>query len=127
MRKPIDKWVWFGRPAHFCGAFNCLFHLATDVGDHIVSTVGEYYPRMGKDGAGCVGKMETLGASGHTYETMVFRIAKKNLDPRNCPCGGCILPDHSPSVVDLVVAKSAIEAQANHMKMCFKYGKGGKP
>src|SRR5919106_127620 len=35
---------WFGHAAHFiCGRW-CRFHLATQVGDYLVSTVGEYWP-----------------------------------------------------------------------------------
>ncbi|MGD0052596.1 MAG: hypothetical protein ABSD03_12405 [Vulcanimicrobiaceae bacterium] len=41
---PVSEWRWFGRAAHFICAGWCRFHLATEVGDFVVSTVGEYLP-----------------------------------------------------------------------------------
>ena len=34
---------WFGSPGHFICSFDCRFHLCTQVGDYLVSTVGELF------------------------------------------------------------------------------------
>src|SRR4051812_36676664 len=39
-----SEWVWMPHPAHFICARDCRFHLATWVGNYIVSTVGDYEP-----------------------------------------------------------------------------------
>lgn len=43
---PHAEWRWFGDVGHFiCGQW-CRFHLCTQVGDYLVSTVGRYvHPR----------------------------------------------------------------------------------
>ena len=41
--KPQD-WKWFRHPGHFICARWCRFHLCTQVGKWLVSTVGEYWP-----------------------------------------------------------------------------------
>jgi hypothetical protein len=45
---PVHNWKWFGSAAHFiCGRW-CRFHLATQVGRYLISTVGEFvHPRHG--------------------------------------------------------------------------------
>lgn len=39
----MENWTWLPRPAHFCCSDKCRFHLATEVGGYIVSTVGELF------------------------------------------------------------------------------------
>jgi hypothetical protein len=41
------NWVWMRHPAHFIGAGDCQFFLATYVGTYIVSTVGERLSDLG--------------------------------------------------------------------------------
>jgi hypothetical protein len=36
---------YFGNAAHFIGADACRFHIATRIGEVVVSTVGEYRPQ----------------------------------------------------------------------------------
>ena len=41
------EWKWYGHPGHFICAFDCRFHLCTEIGEYLVSTVGEYLPEEG--------------------------------------------------------------------------------
>lgn len=43
-KKDRSNWVFMGHPAHFIGAKDCKFFIATNVGDYIVSTIGEWFP-----------------------------------------------------------------------------------
>ena len=36
-----NNWKWFGSPGHFNGGAWCRFHLCTQVGKYVISTVGE--------------------------------------------------------------------------------------
>jgi hypothetical protein len=44
MTIPQSEWRWFGSPGHFICARDCRFHLCTQIGAVLVSTVGEYFP-----------------------------------------------------------------------------------
>lgn len=58
------EWKWCGAAHHFCAADSCRFHLATFIGDYLVSTVGDYY--RGDD-------RTTLGWADDSYfESFVF-------------------------------------------------------
>jgi hypothetical protein len=89
---PHSEWRWFGDAGHFiCGAW-CRFHLATQIGDVLVSTVGRYFPTskpevaIPKDG-------EEIGW-GRRYETMAFKVTGKL-----CDCG-CGIPTIIPSEIE---------------------------
>lgn len=104
-----DEWVWTGRQMHFVG--DCNFHLATYVGDFLVSTIGEYYSKGSK-------KMETLGAwEKHFYETMVFRAKESPLND----IYPCFLVDLD--AVDMEKYETAKEACERHLALCRKWGK----
>ena len=97
------NWKWFGSPGHLIVSLDCRFHLCTQVGGHLVSTVGEYLPdssvreilakSRGKTLEG-IGEMrradfldkigyEEIGC-GRKFETMVFRVSG---DLCKCGCG----------------------------------------
>ena len=38
------EWKWYGNAGHFIGSNSCRFHLCTEIGDFLVSTVGDYFP-----------------------------------------------------------------------------------
>lgn len=102
---PIDQWRWLGQAAHFIGADNCRFRLATIIGKYVVSTVGNYYLH-GRDGDGPV----SIGA-GRTYETYVFHC--DGLDE----CGCCAnITDYNE--IRSCGYTSGAAATLGHMDMC---------
>jgi len=134
---PIDprEWRWYGNAAHFiCGRW-CRFHMATVIGDLLVSTVGQYLPTsdlqtMLADLRGepltqrgearefeFIEKFgyEPLGAWG-TFETMVF-VAGKPCDAEGCGCG---LPTINGRELDGERYASAKDATEGHMRYCEK-------
>lgn len=105
-----QDWLWYGHAAHFVGGWDCHFHLATEVGGVLVSTVGEYKPDGGRDH-----NFKEIG-SGRTYETFVFKTG-----PGRCECG-CGLPDVPEFLeIDSEGANSAAEATRNHLLLCEKW------
>lgn len=113
-RIPESEWTWFGSPAHFIAANECRFHMATSIGDVIVSTVGEYFPKC-RDGK----NPEEIGYR-RTYETMVFRISKTG----KCQCG-CGMPEiTSHGELAMAPANSRVAAHKAHYKLCNRAAKG---
>lgn len=100
----------FGNAAHLIVGNWCRFHIATQIGEVLISTVGEYHVRQ--DDA----KPKEIGY-GRLYETMVFRVEGA------CECG-CGLPSHGGSEQDFAGYNSATEANAGHEAMCEKYALG---
>jgi len=98
------SWRWYGSPAHLCVASSCVFHMATRVGDYMISTVGEYYPSNNSE-------MVTVGCDRY-FETMVFEVAGGE-----CECG-CGLPDIDFSELDTEGYQTRAEANDGHLKMC---------
>ena len=96
--------------AHFICAADCLFHMATGVGDYIVSTVGDMRPR---DINGARGDRQEIGF-GRTYETFVFKAGPV------CTCG-CGMPTISGMEIDAEAANDPASARSAHMAMCEKY------
>jgi hypothetical protein len=136
-----DKWKWFGNAAHFICGSDCRFHMATQVGKYLVSTVGEYWPcravreihakvydpkwlednklRRGDDfDHAYMVKFgyETIGCD-RKYETMVFKV-----DKGECKCG-CGLPQVDYSELDFNGSNDAKSARDGHMKLCKKWAK----
>lgn len=120
------KIKWFGNAAHFCCGQWCRFHLATQVGPWLISTVGEYvHPRhsggserteeewLSKNFPG-----EDIGI-GRKYETMVFRAG----EPCSIKTCGCGMPKIDGSEFDAAGYNSAGEATEGHMKMIAKWSK----
>lgn len=122
---PRDEWQWFGHAAHFiCGRW-CRFHLATQVGPWLVSTVGQYvHPRHGKGTE--VGESAWLAKNpngeeigfGRFYETMVFR-AGEPCTAKDCGCGLPTLADASEQ--DSSGYNDAGAATRGHYAMCDKW------
>ncbi len=105
---------WFGHAAHFICGHRCRFHLATQVGKYIVSTVGE----MPKEGAAPDdgGPWATIGLA-RTYETMVFK-AGAPCKAKGCACG---IPSIDGSELDFAGYNDAGSATKGHMKLVKKW------
>ena len=125
---PASKWQWFGGAGHFiCGRW-CRFHLATQVGDYLVSTVGEYvHPRHAAGSEVAEAEWlrdnwpgEDVGCE-RKYETMVFKAGNPCIVP-GCGCG---LPEHTGRELDFDGYNTAGSARAGHMAMCAKWAKKG--
>lgn len=80
------KRVYMAHPGHFIGGADCAFHLNTYVASgYIVSTVGEYRPKVVFEGDGIRPRRDDdppkgLGYPEETslYETMVFKAKKSS-------------------------------------------------
>lgn len=105
---------YFGHAAHLCVGPWCLFHIATQVGGFMVSTVGDYRPVSEREGEG-FGPAREIGV-GRLFETFVFRI----IPNRSCGCG-CGLPDMELSEIDTAAYNDALAATEGHERMCQKY------
>ncbi len=110
----MKNWVWYGNAKHFIGASNCKFHLATKIGNWIISTVGEYKPDSFKPTKKQV--FEEIGPE-RFYETMVFRAIK-------CPCGCnefvCDVSSFYPvSNLQFRGYKTSEEASNGHAELCL--------
>lgn len=132
-------WRWFGTPGHFICADHCRFHLCTQIGDYLVSTVGEYVPDMQvcevlakSRGIILKGKgekreadwmrkagYENIGA-GRKYETMVFRISHICTD-KDCDCG---MPIIALRELECVGYNSRKEANQGHYDICLQVAEG---
>lgn len=98
-------------PGHLIVADKCVHHLCTQVGNYLISTIGEYRP----DGKG--GKRETVGCD-RFFETFVFKLGRKF---SRCECG-CQMPEPNDwCEIDSIPANDAAAADKNHLKMCRKY------
>jgi hypothetical protein len=137
--KATDR--WFGNAAHFICGQSCRFHLATQVGPWLVSTVGQMWSaRNVREIHAKVHDAAWLAANVHrkgddfdaayfarfgyeeigcdrTYETMVFR-AGKPCRSKDCGCG---LPTIDGSERDFAGYNNAKDATAGHMKMLAKW------
>ena len=110
---PKDKWKWYGAPAHFCCAPWCCFHLATEVGKYVVSTVGEYFPPHATE-RDRPEKPTNIGCD-RLYETMVFKK-----DKGRCKCG-CGAPMIKLTELDFLPYNGRKEANKGHMDLCKKW------
>ena len=103
-------WRWFGNAGHFIGSPWCRFHMTTQVGAYLVSTVGEYFPPHGMD---LDNDMSNIGDK-RKYETMVFHAGEP------CACG-CGLPQIDGVELDGVGYNNAKDATEGHDFMCIKW------
>ena len=102
----------FGYPAHFICADRCRFHLATQVGKYLISTVGAMFPTPES-------KMTEIGLD-RMFETMVFRAGKQcKLSDCNCKMPQ-LTNGHE---LDTLGYNTAGEAQTGHEKMIKKWAK----
>ena len=112
------SWKWSGFAGHHICADRCMFHLSTDVGDHLVSTVGKFHPDMNQSFPDReLGPVDTVGHN-RLYETMVFN-KKTNVQPCSCGCG---IPEVVRNEIECLPANDPGTATENHMAMCRKYG-----
>ncbi len=122
---PEAEWKWFGNAGHFICSQWCRFHLCTQVGPWLISSVGQYvHPRHSQGNERQEAKWlqenwpgEDIG-SGRKYETLVF-LAGEPCSTPGCGCGMPTLDD--PSEVDGEGCNTAKEATANHYKYCRSY------
>lgn len=102
-----EDWKWFGYAGHLCVGKRCAFHLSTQVGHFLVSTVGHYLP-PNKD------RMEPIGASEDAlFETMVFPC-----DPGDVGADPNVT---SWSSVDGDRYAKSIDAERGHYTFCEKW------
>ncbi len=124
---PENKWKWFGTPGHFICAQWCRFHLCTQVGRYLISTVGEYiHPRHSQGSEQVEPEWlkknwpgEDIGWD-RKYETMVFRAGKK-CSHENCGCG---LPEISGSELEMRGYNKRGDATNGHLALCRKVAHG---
>lgn len=138
---PTQEWKWFGKPGHFIGSHNCRFHLCTQVGDVLVSTVGEYWPERIireihakvfdpewlRDHAHLQGEyfdakyMEHFGyqeiGMNRKFETMVF-LSGSPCQAEGCDCGQ---PQIVGDTLDMDVYNTPGDATRGHHAMCEKW------
>ena len=118
MTRPTDKpaWKWLGFAGHLIVSASCRFHLATEIGDVLVSTVGAYTQP---------GREAQWAEIGHDrkFETMVFPLGA----PCDCgeDCGSRAVADWSN--IDFDGYNTPAAAQAGHMAMCEKWAHGVAP
>lgn len=133
---PESEWKWFGTAGHFiCGQW-CRFHLCTQVGNYLVSTVGQYFPPEGvreilaeKRGITLEGRgeyreadylikvgFEDIGYK-RKYETMVFAAGPTCTVPE-CECG---MPTTNGYEIDFAGANTTKEAMEMHVRLCRKF------
>jgi hypothetical protein len=147
---PREQWEWYGIASHLIVGHDCQFHLATVVGDFLISTVGEYMPDEGVReihaevrGVKLAGRGDArqtdffrkfgwveIGA-GRKYETMVFPLGSEVCREKDCMCGYRLVSDWSELDVDGYNIRG--EAHRGHMRMCQAWAekqterkKGGK-
>ena len=130
-------WKWYGNAGHFICAQWCEFHLCTEVGAFLVSTVGQYMPPESvreilaqSRGVSLEGKGDARLADYHkkigyeklgferTFETMVFRIGADRCTRSDCNCG---LPDFYVEELEMIPYNQAGDANTGHLAMCEKY------
>lgn len=98
----MTAWKWFGQPGHFCGAFNCHWHLHTHVGKFCVSSVGEWVTKTGDRPKSFSSGKEDF------YEAMVFPIVKG---------------ESTFVELEREFSQDRDQAVAAHLRLCRKYSK----
>jgi len=134
-----SEWVWMPHAAHLIVSRNCIFYLATCVGKHIVSTVGEYLPDapvreilarsrgielVGRGDERLASWMKQMGYEGirgdYKYETLVFPAINEPESPEwdCCP--------YRPSdwcELDAGAYNEPGAAMRGHLELCEKWAK----
>ena len=141
----MKKERWFGHAAHFICGSHCRFHLATQIGRYLISTVGELWPERGSREIHAEALDATwLAANRHLkgdafesaymkrfgyeeigcdrkYETMVFK-AGAPCKAKGCECG---LPSIDGSKLDFAGYNDAKAAAAGHARLLAKWRRKG--
>jgi hypothetical protein len=139
MAIPESEWRWFGHAGHLIVARNCQFHLCTQIGDFLVSTVGEYVPDEpvreilcdvrgiileGRGDDRLADFMRKVGYEeigfGRTYETMVFRAGDVCHAP-GCACGLPAIDGHELAARGYTTAGAAT---LGHLELCRRCAAG---
>lgn len=145
MKKIHERdWKWFGNPGHLIVSRWCRFHLCTQIGAFLISTVGEYWPERSvreihaqftdptwlarnhhlKGDAFDAAYMQRFGfeeiGCGRKYETMVF-CAEGSCSAEGCGCG---LPSINGSELDSDGYNDAGAATKGHHDMCRRWSAG---
>lgn len=110
---PAGEWKWYGLAGHFIGAASCRFHMATEIGDYLVSSVGDYYPRDAEEA-------QDIGY-GRKFETFVFKT-----NGTRCDCG-CGMPGLHLCELLSEAANTAEHANRNHIEVCDRIANGERP
>lgn len=113
MKIASENWKWLGHAGHFIGSRECRFHLNTQVGNWLISTVGEWHPNPDKPKV-------PIGSFDMFYETMVFRLGRKA-----CHCGCGARDPVNWIEEDGTRYKTAAEATEGHLRMCNRYAEIG--
>jgi len=140
---PVDKrdWKWFGSAGHLIVSDYCRFHMATQVGAYLVSTVGEYVPESavreitahhrgialkGRGDAREADFLEKIGfldvGAGRKYETMVFHAGAPCTEA-DCDCGMPTPDDWGE--IDAAGYNRRGDAARGHVRMCEKWAAKG--
>jgi len=128
-----SEWEWFGHACHLIVGSNCQFHMATKVGDYLISTVGEYLPDApvreilaetrgvtlkGQGDARLADFMQKIGFEDIGYkrkfETMVFRLTDQSKD-----CGCPEVADWAE--LEVAAYNDCAEASKGHYEMCDRW------
>lgn len=137
---PSSEWKWFGNAGHFICGHYCRFHLCTQVGEYLISTIGEYVPDSlvreilattrgvrlkGQGDDRLADWMEKAGFEdigfGRKFETIVFK-AGKACNQEGCDCGFPAPDDWTE--LDMEGYNSPGDATRGHYAMCQKYASG---
>lgn len=104
MKIKKQDWIWHGHAGHYICSDRCLYHLTTEIGNYMVSTVGDFYLEL--DGTR---KQQNVGND--RYETMVFTISGR------CDCG-CNFPTQNGQQLQTFHSHTPLEAHNNHLLAC---------
>ena len=129
----MKDWKWFGNAGHFiCGKW-CRFHLCTQVGKYLVSSVGQYiHPGVVAMKYGVWSEKnehlylkenypgDDIGYQ-RKFESMVFSCSGRVCEEEGCDCGMPLIEDFTE--LDILGCNSAREATTNHMQLCEKCSK----
>ena len=129
MKHPTQEWKWFGLSGHCIIGRWCRFHLATQVGPWLISTIGLYvHPQDSMGNEQDEAKYlidnpdgETLGHERH-YETMVF-LAGKPCETKRCGGG---MPAIGGNELFAKGYENAGDATRGHLAACKMFAKRGK-
>lgn len=121
---PHSEWKWSGSAAHFiCGRW-CRFHMATEIGPWLVSTVGEFvHPSDSGASEATEAAYLTKNPLGkeigykRLFETMVFRVTG-HCDQEGCRCG---LPLIEGTELDTKGYNDRAAANAGHLELCERW------
>ena len=138
-----SNWKWFGLPGHFICGDKCRFHLCTQVGNYLVSTIGQLWPeRKSREISAKIDDPKWFEENQHLkgdnfdyaymvkfgymdvgcnrkFETMVFK-AGMVCKVKDCNCDQ---PTIDGSELDFKNYNNVGDATKGHMLLCNKWSK----